>query len=85
VRQKGNDIISQAMVVGLTPTTDMDQETFKVMWDLSAPGSEAERCFLRLTYTLYNRDNLSKPHPYTTMPDVSWPLLCVGFSMSDEI
>ncbi|KAI0084754.1 D-amino-acid oxidase [Irpex rosettiformis] len=34
----------------------LDQETFKVMWDLSAPGAEAEGCFLRLPQTDYFYD-----------------------------
>ncbi|EMD34685.1 hypothetical protein CERSUDRAFT_116873 [Gelatoporia subvermispora B] len=34
----------------------IDQETFKVMWDLSAPGGDAEECFLRLPQTDYYYD-----------------------------
>ncbi|KIP11903.1 hypothetical protein PHLGIDRAFT_63002 [Phlebiopsis gigantea 11061_1 CR5-6] len=29
----------------------IDEETFKVMWEMSAPGGEAEGCFLRLPQT----------------------------------
>ncbi|KIK66623.1 hypothetical protein GYMLUDRAFT_37780 [Collybiopsis luxurians FD-317 M1] len=31
----------------------IDQETFKTMWALSEPGSEAEKCFLRLEQVEY--------------------------------
>ncbi|KAI0682936.1 D-amino-acid oxidase [Cytidiella melzeri] len=34
----------------------IDEETFKVMWELSAPGAEAEGCFLRLPQTDYFYD-----------------------------
>ncbi|OBZ77747.1 D-amino-acid oxidase [Grifola frondosa] len=35
---------------------EIDQETFKVMWDLSAPGGEAEGCFLRISQSDYLLD-----------------------------
>ncbi|KAL4251974.1 DAMOX/DASOX family protein [Abortiporus biennis] len=34
----------------------IDEDTFKVMWELSAPGGEAEGCFLRLPQTDYFYD-----------------------------
>ncbi|KAF7796113.1 hypothetical protein EIP86_007286 [Pleurotus ostreatoroseus] len=34
----------------------MDEETFKVMWEMSAPGGEAETCFLRVPQTDYFYD-----------------------------
>ncbi|EJD40291.1 nucleotide-binding domain-containing protein, partial [Auricularia subglabra TFB-10046 SS5] len=35
---------------------EMDRATFKVMWDMSAPGSETEGCFLRITQSEYYPD-----------------------------
>ncbi|KAH9941123.1 D-amino-acid oxidase [Epithele typhae] len=34
----------------------IDRETFDVMWELSAPGSEAEHCFMRVSQTDYLLD-----------------------------
>ncbi|KAJ3546374.1 hypothetical protein NM688_g5521 [Phlebia brevispora] len=34
----------------------IDEETFKVMWELSVPGGEAEGCFLRIPQTDYFYD-----------------------------
>ncbi|TFK49356.1 D-aspartate oxidase [Heliocybe sulcata] len=47
----------------------VDQETFKVMWELSAPGGEAEGCFLRQKQTEYYCDKQAEPHPLAHMPD----------------
>ncbi|KAF9457140.1 D-amino-acid oxidase [Collybia nuda] len=46
----------------------MDLDTFNVMWELSKPGGEAEKCFLRLPQTEYYRDMCFKP-PLEVMPD----------------
>ncbi len=46
----------------------MDQETFKVMWELSAPGAEAEGCFLRVPQTDYFYDGRDTHLDW--MPDV---------------
>ncbi|KAA1473001.1 FAD dependent oxidoreductase [Dentipellis sp. KUC8613] len=48
---------------------DLEKETFKVMWDLSAPGSEAEGCFLRAPQTEYNIVEDKTPDYLTFMPD----------------
>ncbi|GJE86501.1 D-amino-acid oxidase [Phanerochaete sordida] len=45
----------------------IDEETFKVMWEMSAPGGEAEGCFLRLQQTDYFYDGRN-PH-LEWMPD----------------
>jgi len=47
----------------------LDMDTFKVMWDLSAPGGGAEDCFLRLDQTEYYREAYTKPDPLEMMPD----------------
>ena len=47
---------------------EIDEETFKVMWEMSAPGGEAEGCFLRLPQTDYFYDGRD-PH-LEWMPDV---------------
>lgn len=48
---------------------EIDEETFKTMWELSAPGGEAEGCFLRLQQKDYFYDGRD-PH-LEWMPDVS--------------
>lgn len=61
---------SQAYVDEAHPKqSEFDNETFKIMWDLSAPGSEAERCFKRLTKMSYYGETRPKPHPLESMPD----------------
>jgi len=47
----------------------LDMDTFKVMWDLSAPGGGAEGCFLRLDQTEYYREARTEPNPLEMMPD----------------
>ena len=47
----------------------MDEETFKVMWELSAPGGDAEGCFLRVPQTDYFYDGRDVHLDW--MPDVS--------------
>ena len=47
---------------------EIDEETFKVMWNLSAPGGEAEGCFLRLHQTDYFYDGRDVHLDW--MPDV---------------
>jgi D-amino-acid oxidase len=49
----------------------MDWETFKTMWELSAPGGPAEGCFLRLTQAEYYPYEKPKPDALEFMPDVS--------------
>ncbi|CCM01224.1 uncharacterized protein FIBRA_03272 [Fibroporia radiculosa] len=34
----------------------IDSDTFKIMWDLSAPGGDAEACFMRISETQYFYD-----------------------------
>lgn len=51
----------------------IDEETFDVMWDLSAPGGDAEGCFLRIKETDYFYDGrttfLSWMPDYETLPE----------------
>jgi len=64
----------------------MDQETFKVMWELSAPDGGAEGCFLRIPQTEYYCKGCAKPDHLEFMPDVSSPCFqiydrdMIGFS-----
>jgi hypothetical protein len=53
---------------------EMDQETFQVMWDLSAPGGAAGHCFMRVEQTEYSVDERPRPHQLEWMPNVSIPL-----------
>ncbi|KAJ7770630.1 hypothetical protein B0H16DRAFT_218452 [Mycena metata] len=47
----------------------MDQETFKVMWELSAPGGSAEGCFLRINEEEYFAEAIAAPEVLQAMPD----------------
>ncbi|KZT28066.1 D-amino-acid oxidase [Neolentinus lepideus HHB14362 ss-1] len=47
----------------------VDQETFGVMWEMSALGGEAEGCFLRQKQVEYYCDKQADPHPLAHMPD----------------
>jgi hypothetical protein len=49
----------------------MDRETFDKMWELSAPGSAAEGCFLRINQEEYYCQKKAQPDPLDVMPDVS--------------
>jgi hypothetical protein len=55
--------------------TELDMDTFKVMWDLSAPGGGAESCFLRIDQTDYYREMDTKPNPLEMMPGVCLAIL----------
>lgn len=49
-------------------------DTFKIMWDMSAPGSDAAECFLRLKQAeIYKDEDMSVGYTdaYKNMPDVS--------------
>lgn len=60
----------EAVSISLLPRhIEIDEETFKIMWELSAPGGEAEGCFLRLQQKDYFYDGRD-PH-LEWMPDVS--------------
>ncbi|KAJ7484624.1 D-amino-acid oxidase [Mycena latifolia] len=47
----------------------MDQETFKTMWELSAPGGAAEGCFLRIHEEEYFAEPIATPEVLGVMPD----------------
>ncbi|KAG5638000.1 hypothetical protein H0H81_002268 [Sphagnurus paluster] len=51
----------------------MDFETFQMMWELSAPGGPAEKCFLRLNQEEYHCEERPKPDILEMMPDEAWP------------
>ncbi|KNZ81608.1 D-amino-acid oxidase [Termitomyces sp. J132] len=48
---------------------EMDLETFKVMWEMSAPGSLTENCFLRMTQEEYHCEERPEPDVHSFMPD----------------
>jgi len=48
---------------------ELDRETFKTMWELSAPGGAAESCFLRIRHTEYFKEIIPTPNPLRFMPD----------------
>jgi D-aspartate oxidase len=47
----------------------MDKETFDRMWEMSAPGSDSEQCFMRLPQTEYYLETKPKPHELEHMPN----------------
>lgn len=52
---------------------EMDRATFQTMWEMSAPGSPSEGCFLRLNQTEYwSAENIGASC-LNTMPNV-----CIG-------
>ncbi|KAH7926242.1 nucleotide-binding domain-containing protein [Leucogyrophana mollusca] len=50
----------------------MDQETFKVLWELSAPGRDTENLFVRHQQTEYRGDDLSSADWLEFMPDFKY-------------
>ncbi|ESK85652.1 d-amino-acid oxidase [Moniliophthora roreri MCA 2997] len=49
--------------------TKIDQETFKVFWELSAPGGPAEHCFMRLQQSEYYHEAPDGEHHLSWYPD----------------
>ncbi|KAF8317064.1 nucleotide-binding domain-containing protein [Clavulina sp. PMI_390] len=47
----------------------MDRETFAKMWEMSAPGSETEHCFLRLPQTEWYAEDKGETNCLSVMPD----------------
>ncbi|KAJ7143344.1 D-amino-acid oxidase [Mycena crocata] len=47
----------------------MDQETFRIMWELSAPGGPAEGCFLRIHEEEYFAEPIATPEVLQVMPE----------------
>ncbi|KAJ6611007.1 D-amino-acid oxidase [Mycena sp. CBHHK59/15] len=47
----------------------MDQDTFKTMWELSAPGGPAEGCFLRIQENEFFAEPVVTPEVLSVMPD----------------
>ena len=56
-----------------TGHTELEAETFKAMWELSAPGGAAEHCFRRMKETEYYRSKVDLEVDW--MPDVSSRLM----------
>ncbi|KAJ6597793.1 D-amino-acid oxidase [Mycena vulgaris] len=47
----------------------MDTETFRVFWEMSAPGHPAEKCFIRTPQHEHYFEDLGHPRGLETMPD----------------
>lgn len=58
-------------VIYLILSTEMDQDTFDVMWEMSKPGGEAEGCFLRIHQTDHFTIHIKDPNPARGLPDAS--------------
>ncbi|KAJ2915167.1 hypothetical protein MD484_g5249, partial [Candolleomyces efflorescens] len=61
---------SQWAVANLRGIAELEVDTFKVLWDLSAPGSDAEECLLRIHEEEYFADDSIPIKPFENMPDV---------------
>ncbi|GLB39080.1 putative FAD dependent oxidoreductase [Lyophyllum shimeji] len=63
----------------------MDRETFETLWELSAPGNPAEKCFLRLPQEEYHCEERPRPDVLEIMPEYrelqqdtpAWPATAV--------
>ena len=51
-----------------------EEETFKILWEMSTPGSETEKYFLRIPQTEYFFDERKKPEPIEKMPNVRFAI-----------
>ncbi|KAJ7687151.1 hypothetical protein B0H17DRAFT_1160504 [Mycena rosella] len=71
--REGKGITSGAHHVSLAGSDvrqqKMDQETFKTVWELSAPGGSAEGCFLCMHEDEYFPGPIANPEVLQVMPD----------------
>ncbi|KAH9036564.1 nucleotide-binding domain-containing protein [Lactarius hengduanensis] len=51
------------------PIIDLERKTFDIMWEMSAPGGEAEGCFLRAPQTDYYATKEENPDSLSFYPD----------------
>ncbi|KAJ7907103.1 D-amino-acid oxidase [Mycena leptocephala] len=50
-------------------SAEMDTETFRVFWEMSAPGHPAEKCFIRTPQYEHYFEDLGHPRGLETMPN----------------
>lgn len=62
----------------------MDRETFKTMWKMSAPGTESEHLFLRVSQFEYFAEEEIRFKALYAMPDVSEVILTCRWFDVDE-
>ena len=65
-----NPLRSVAILKEDLPILELERETFDIMWEMSTPGGEAERCFLRAPQTEYyavKEGNDLLPYPNVCM------------------
>jgi len=55
----------------LTLNSVLDHKTFDKMWEMSAPGSEAEHCFMRIEHAEHFTDDRERETVLEVMPEVS--------------
>ncbi|KAJ3760170.1 D-amino-acid oxidase [Lentinula raphanica] len=74
----GTDANSSTSAVEHPDQLAIDQETFRTMWELSAQGNEAEKCFMRIEQVEYyheeipvDKDGGEVNHHLRWYPDVS--------------
>ena len=64
---------------------ELDKETFKVMWEMSKPGSETEGLFLRMNQKIYYDVEPDQDIPVEWMPDVRSPLDYISWFQSQSL
>ena len=52
----------------------MDRETFNKMWEMSEPGSDSEKCFMRIPQIEYYKEKRFGVNCLEVMPEVSAPI-----------
>jgi hypothetical protein len=69
-------LYQQGGLIVLVLSLEYEEKTFEIMWEMSAPGSDSEECFLRLPHTEYFYDERPSPEPLEKMPNVSASTHC---------
>jgi len=64
-------IISEEDLNHFIPLEGYEEKTFEIFWEMSAPGSDSEECFLRMPQTQYYFDERPGEEPLAKMPNVS--------------
>lgn len=76
------NMTSLFIVSPLFLSIELEKETFKTLWELSAEGSPAQRCFIRAKQTEYYTIEREDPDYLSFMPDVSLPIVSAFWLIS---
>ncbi|KAF8202078.1 hypothetical protein K438DRAFT_1581678 [Mycena galopus ATCC 62051] len=66
---ESDDLRQQICSLTRFDIAEMDTETFRVFWEMSAPGHAAEKCFIRTPQYEHYFEDLGHPRGLETMPD----------------